>query len=138
MKSNFNTVIYGIAVTPDNDLLMVTDASTLKQIKSGTNFIEDAVYSLDPFEPVSIHVTKRYKVIVWATVLNTDKGMVIVMDHKGNREKVYGEGHTERVSMFYPSKITATSDTDIFVIDRVLKEKKERKESDSTETWAHY
>lgn len=124
--SSFNTVIHDFAVTPGDDLIMVTDGSKLIQIKSGTKKVVDTVYNVEPYEPVSIHVTKKYKVIVGVS-LGTEKGKVIVMDQEGNREKVYGEDHTKRISMIYPNKITATSNDNIFVIDDVKDETKEIK-----------
>ncbi|XP_071177828.1 uncharacterized protein [Mytilus edulis] len=106
---SFNTSVYDIAVTLDNDLLIANGEPKLKQIKSGTNKVVDTVYDVP--EPSSIHVTRHNKIVV-----GIPGGKVIVMDHDGNRDKVYGNGH-HKDTLFYPWKITSTSNDNIFVVD---------------------
>ncbi|XP_063397238.1 uncharacterized protein LOC134681527 [Mytilus trossulus] len=109
--SCFNTGVFDIAVTPDNDLLIADDESKLKLIKSGTNKVVDSVYDLDPSYPVAIHVTRKNKIIV-----GTGGGKVVVMDKNGKHEKVYEKGSTKD-TLVYPWQITATSNDDIFIVD---------------------
>ncbi|XP_071133011.1 uncharacterized protein [Mytilus edulis] len=116
--SSFNIQVYGIAITPDNDLLIATDGQFLKKIKSGTNKILDTVYDLKTYHPGTIYVTRNNKIIVGVVVTET-KCMVLVMDQKGNHEKVYGEGQTGSISFRYTFKITSTNDGHIFVIDQL-------------------
>lgn len=113
--SNFNIQIYCLAITPDNDLLIATDASILKQIKSGTNKIIDTVFDLTPCDPVSIHITRQNRVVIGAD--DDGKGMVIAMDHKGKREKIYGDCENGSVSFTIPWRITSTSNDNMFVSD---------------------
>ncbi|XP_071177826.1 uncharacterized protein [Mytilus edulis] len=115
--SSFNIDIYDIAVTPSNDLLIATDKPILKQIKRGTNKVIDTVYNVHPYQPTSIYVTRNNRVIVGVTNNTADNGIVIVMDQKGNHEKVYGEDKTKGISFSFPLKIGATNNENIFVID---------------------
>ncbi|VDH99054.1 Hypothetical predicted protein [Mytilus galloprovincialis] len=47
-----------------------------------------------------------------------EKCMVIIMDDKGNHQKLYGEGSSS-ISFCYTYKITSTIDGHIFVIDQI-------------------
>ncbi|VDI63348.1 Hypothetical predicted protein [Mytilus galloprovincialis] len=115
--SSFNIEVFGIAITPGNDLLVASDEPILKQIKSGTNKVVETVYNVDPYQPWSIYVTSKNKVIVGGKNYAEDKGIVIVMDQDGNHEKMYGEDQTKGISFAIPWKITATNNDHIFVID---------------------
>lgn len=113
--SSFNTDVRDIAVTPDNDLIIAAFDSILKQIKNGTNKVEDTVFDMDSDLTTCIHVTRKNKMIVGG--LSKNKGRVIVMDHKGNRENVYGEDQAQGISFSRPSRITSTSNDNIFVAE---------------------
>ncbi|VDI07045.1 Hypothetical predicted protein [Mytilus galloprovincialis] len=104
-------------MTPNNDLLIVTEATRLKQIKSQASKITDTIFDFEPYEPVIIHVTRKYKIIVG--VLNTwdNTYLVFVMNPEGNKERVYGDDPTKDVSFTQTLSITDTSNDNIFVID---------------------
>lgn len=114
--SSYNIDVHGIAVTPNDDLLIATNGPILKQIRQGTTKIIDTVYDLKSGQPVSIHVTRKNCVIV-GIYTTEGKGMVIVMDHEGSHGKVYGDN--QNISFSFPRKITSTNDGYIFVIDQI-------------------
>ncbi|VDI30062.1 Hypothetical predicted protein [Mytilus galloprovincialis] len=122
--SSFNIDICGLAVTHGNDLLIATDGPILKQIKNGKTKIEDTAYNLNPYNPQSIYITRKNKVIVGARNNTKNKGVVIVMDNLGNHERVYGKDKTKDISFTLPWNITATNNDNIFVID-VINDKME-------------
>lgn len=103
-----------MAITASNDLLIATDGPLLKQIKCGTNKVTDSIYDLKSYLPLSIHVSKKNKVIAGAW--NEDENLVIVMDHKGSQERIYRGDQTNSISFTYPWKINSTNNH-IFVID---------------------
>ncbi|VDI34490.1 Hypothetical predicted protein [Mytilus galloprovincialis] len=117
--SSFNIDVFALAITPGNDLLIANNEPILKQIKSGTNKVVETVFNVDPYQAWSIYVTSKNKVIVGGIIQEEDKvkGIVIVMDHKGNHGKVYGEDQTKSISFTYPWKITSTNNDNILVID---------------------
>ncbi|VDI63346.1 Hypothetical predicted protein [Mytilus galloprovincialis] len=119
VTSSFNSYISGIAITPGNDLLIATRGSILKQIKSGTNKIIDTVFDLGSGLPSSIHVTRKNKVIV-GTYVTEEKSTVVVMNHEGNCENVYGEDQTKGVSFSSTTNITSTSNDHIFVVEELI------------------
>lgn len=113
--SSFNNQIYNLAINSGNDLLLATDGPILKQIKNGTHEVVNTVYDLHSYQPISIYVTRNNKVVVGAS--NSHKQVVIVLDNKGNPEKVYGDDQTKYISFTCPCRITGTSNNNIFVID---------------------
>ncbi|VDI70681.1 Hypothetical predicted protein [Mytilus galloprovincialis] len=92
-------------MTPNNDLLIITEGSRPKQIKNQASEITDTVFDFEPYELLAVHVTSTYKVIlgVWDERDNTC--LVWVMNHAGNQERSYGKDKTKQNSF------------NIFVID---------------------
>ncbi|VDI46507.1 Hypothetical predicted protein [Mytilus galloprovincialis] len=73
----------------------------------------------------SIHVTQDHRVIIGAISQApifpaTDRSVVIVMDHKGNRQKEYEHDKNNTPLFTYPRNITSTINGNIFVIDKQM------------------
>jgi hypothetical protein len=80
IKSSFNIMVYNIAMTSDNDLLVVTDGPRLKQINSKTGILEDSKYSVDPaLQPTFVHITRdNSKVIIGLCGIRRKYAVLIV------------------------------------------------------------
>lgn len=115
--SSFNIELVSISMTPNNDLLIVTKGSRLKQIKNRESKITDTGFDFEPYELLAVHVTSKYKVIlgVWDERDNTC--LVWVMNHAGKQERAYGKNETKNISFNKVLRITDTSNDNIFVID---------------------
>ncbi|XP_071136374.1 uncharacterized protein [Mytilus edulis] len=75
--SGFNLLIWDVAVTPNNDILLATGEQRLKQIKAGSNKVSDSVYFVELSYIKSVHATKDGLVIVGGD------NVVVVMDTDG-------------------------------------------------------
>ncbi|XP_063404742.1 uncharacterized protein LOC134688200 [Mytilus trossulus] len=78
--SSFNLLVWDVAVTPNNDILLatgITVESRLKQIKAGSNKVTDSIYFVELSYIKSVHVTKDGRVIVGGD------NVVVVMDTDG-------------------------------------------------------
>ncbi|XP_063404216.1 uncharacterized protein LOC134687688 [Mytilus trossulus] len=113
VESTFNIKVYGMAVTPTGDLLLVSSGSVLKQISSKTGELSDSIIDAQPFDPISVHVTKSGKVIV------AGRRAIIVMNQKGEHETIY-EFDKNNIRIFTCVKsITNTDNGNICVVDRL-------------------
>lgn len=119
--SSFNILAGNISMTPNNDLLIITDGATIKQIKNQANKITDSAYAISqPYQPMVVHVTRKYKVIVGVFDERYDHtSLILVMNLEGDRERVYGDDQAKNISFNLPSKITDTNIDNIFVIDTI-------------------
>lgn len=99
-------------------MLIVTEGTRLKQIKNQSNKITDTVFDFQPYQPQAVHVTRENKIIV-GVCDDSDTSLVLlfVMNHEGNQERVYGEDKTKNISFTAISRITDTSNGNIFLVD---------------------
>lgn len=121
--SSFNIEIYDIAVTLSHDLLLVTDGK-IKQIRDGTNVVTDCNYSVAPLQPISIHVTHDYKVIVGAAIGGelfsaSGRRVVIIMDKYGIHQTVFEHDKKKEELFTLPYRVLNTSNGTTVVLDRV-------------------
>lgn len=124
--SSFNIETYTIAVTPSHDLLLVTDGK-IKQIRDGANVVTDCKYSVAPLQPISIHVTHDYKVIVGAAIggqLFSSSGsrVVIIMDKNGIHQTVFEHDEKKEALFTLPYRVLRTSNGITVVLDRLSSE----------------
>lgn len=120
IKSSFNIMVYNIAITPDNDLLVVTDGARLKQINGKTGILEDSKYSVEPYlQPTSVHVTRdNSKVIIGLCGTRRKYAGLIVMDKDGrHQETVLDHDKDNQYQLTHPVSITSTSTNSICVVD---------------------
>lgn len=120
IKSSFNIMVYNIAMTSDNDLLVVTDGPRLKQINSKTGILEDSKYSVDPaLQPTFVHITRdNSKVIIGLCGIHRKYAVLIVMDKDGqHQEMVLDHDKDNQYQLTYPASITSTSTNSICVVD---------------------
>ncbi|XP_071133124.1 uncharacterized protein [Mytilus edulis] len=127
VQSTFNIEVYGLAVTPTGDLLLVPDGSVLKQISGKTGELTDSIYNMSPLDPISIHVTKDGKVIVAAKSGGsawpaTGRRVIFVMNKKGERETIYEHDKNNIRLFIYPLSITSTDNGNICLVDQLSKE----------------
>ncbi|VDI17982.1 Hypothetical predicted protein [Mytilus galloprovincialis] len=115
--SNFNIMVYGIAVTQSNNLLISTGKSKLKQISSKTGALTDSVYNMSPFITSAIHITSDNKVLV--TGGNKYSKVVILMNQNGDHERVYEHDQHKQPIFTFPRGITSTRNGNIHVFDEV-------------------
>lgn len=110
VKSSFNLSIFDIAVTPNNDILLVTEEPKLKQIKAGSNKVTDSIYCMEKsFKYKSVHVTKVGKVIVGGD------SVVVVMDTDGRHLTRYEKDENNKIIFPYEiSCLTSTTNGNIF------------------------
>lgn len=108
--SSFNLWVFGIAVTPNNNILLATEEPRLKQIKAASNKVTDSVYCTKRSNIARVHVTKDCRVIVGG-----DK-VVVVMDTDGKHLSRYERDKNNR-PIFDGSiwSITSTINGNIFV-----------------------
>lgn len=121
--SSFNIETYDIAVTPSHDLLLVTDGQ-IKQISDGANVVTDCKYSVAPLQPISIHVTHDYKVIVGAAIGGelfsaSGRRVVIIMDKYGIHQTVFEHDKKTEALFTLPYRALSTSNGTIVVLDRL-------------------
>ncbi|XP_071133123.1 uncharacterized protein [Mytilus edulis] len=127
VESTFNIKVYGLAVTPTGDLLLVPDGSVLKQISGKTGELTDSIYNMSPLDPISIHVTKDGKVIVAAKSGGsawpaTGRRVIFVMNQKGEHETIYEHDKNNIRLFIYPLSITSTDNGNICLVDQLSKE----------------
>ncbi|VDH92215.1 Hypothetical predicted protein [Mytilus galloprovincialis] len=117
VMSSFNIWAYAISMTPNNDLLIVTEGSRLKEIKNQASKITDSAFNFPSGTPMAVYVTRKNKIIVGVCEHSNDTCLVYVMNPEGNQERVYGEDKTKDISFTDITSITDTSNDNIFVID---------------------
>ncbi|VDI48061.1 Hypothetical predicted protein [Mytilus galloprovincialis] len=107
--SSFNLYVCDIAVTPTNDILLVTNQPQLKQIKAGFKKITDSIYCPDISDLWRVHVTKDGLVIVGVNKV------VIVMDTDGKHLTMYEKDENNQQLFSGISSITSITNGNIFV-----------------------
>ncbi|XP_076104382.1 uncharacterized protein LOC143073036 [Mytilus galloprovincialis] len=113
--STFN-MVYGIAVTASDDLLVSTGESRLQMIRSTTGKVTDSLYDVGPLLPRAVHITSGGRVIVGG-VNKEGRGAVFVMNKNGDHEAVYEHDKHNQPIFDYPKRITTTSNGNIHVSD---------------------
>ncbi|XP_052106285.1 uncharacterized protein LOC127738870 [Mytilus californianus] len=119
VMSKFNIELYGMAVTPSNQLLLSVLGETRLQQISSTGTLTDSVYDVKPFYPIAIHVVSDNKLIVGAYNPELKRSAVIIMDKKGDKKAVYEHDKHNQPLFIHPWRITCTSNGNIHVVDRI-------------------
>ncbi|CAC5415136.1 unnamed protein product [Mytilus coruscus] len=124
--------IFGIALTPSKDLLVVVGGSALKQICDLTGEMTDSKYKVNGFTLSAVHVNADGKVTVGAysgKVVYPAVGLrrvVIIMDRNGNHESTY-EYDSQGNPIFSNIKsITRTKNGNICVVDKISEDSRGR------------
>ncbi|CAC5424559.1 unnamed protein product [Mytilus coruscus] len=123
-ESTFNIKVYGMAVTPTGDLLLLSSGSVLKQISGKTGELTDFIYSVKALTETTIHVTKDGKVIVGVKSRGklfpaSGRRAIIVLNKKGEQETIY-EHDKNNIRIFtFPVNITSTDNGNICVLDQL-------------------
>jgi predicted Fe-Mo cluster-binding NifX family protein len=121
--ASVNLKIFGMAVSPTNNVILVTNGATLKQINaSGTP--EDSKYSIHPLEQTSLHITSDGKMLIGGMNKGpafpvTGRRVVIMMDKEGVNEIIMDFDKNGKPLFSYPFDITSTRNGNIFVVDRL-------------------
>lgn len=131
IQSKFNIVVYGMAVTPSDDLLLSTDGPTLKIIRGKTGKMLDSKISVNPLEPKFLHISRSGEIFISVKSpgpLYPAKGerLVIVTDMKGNQQAKYGYDEKQKPLFTFPWGIATSKNGNICVIDRLSNECKGR------------
>ncbi|CAC5356275.1 unnamed protein product [Mytilus coruscus] len=121
--SSLSFKIFGIAVNSLGDILVSTGDTNLKRVDIKKGEITVSVHNVVPFISRNIHVTQDHRVIIGAMSQTpvfpaTGRRVVIVMDQKGNRQKVYEHDNSNKPLFTFPRNITCTINGNIFVIDK--------------------
>ena len=124
IQSKFNIVVYGMAVTPSDDLLLSTDGSTLKIIRGNTGEMVDSQISVNPLEPKFLHISRNGELFISVKSrepLYSAEGqrLVIVMDMEGIQQAKYGYDEKQEALFTYPWGIATSKNGNICVIDRL-------------------
>jgi hypothetical protein len=121
--ASVNLDIFGMTVSPTNNVILVTNGSKLKQINaSGTP--EDSKYSIHPLEPTSLHITSDGKMLVGGKSKGpafpvTGRRVLIMMDKEGVNEITMDLDKNGKPLFSFPLYITSTRNGNIFVVDRL-------------------
>ncbi|XP_076104360.1 uncharacterized protein LOC143073023 [Mytilus galloprovincialis] len=119
--STFNIMVFGMAITGSNDVLVITErGSRLKKIDSSTGELTDSVYDATPYTPTAVCMTYDNKVIIGGFHDNLDTTAVMVMSEKGDQEAVYEHDQHNQPIFRYARNITSTRDGSIHVADYKL------------------
>ncbi|XP_063435863.1 uncharacterized protein LOC134716785 [Mytilus trossulus] len=116
--STLNLAVYGMAISPSNDLLLSVGKSRLQQLNISTGELSDTVYNVKPLASTIIHITSNNKVIVGGVNDKLGRKAVFVMNEKGDHETVYEHDQHNQPILTYPRSITSTSTGNIHVVDR--------------------
>jgi len=124
IQSNINIVVYGMAVTPSDDLLLSTDGPTLKIIRGNTGEMVDSQISVNPLEPKFLHISRSGEIFISVKSpgpLYPAKGqrLVIVTDMEGNQQAKYGYDEKQKPLFTFPWGIATSKNGNICVIDRL-------------------
>ncbi|CAC5360999.1 unnamed protein product [Mytilus coruscus] len=134
-----NTMIYGMAKSHLNNILVTTGETKVKLINTMTGQLTDSRYDVKPLTASSIHVTSDHRVIIGAKSPGrlfpaTGRRVVIAMDPKGQQLKEYEHDNHKKQRLFnlprfltstkhnkrlftYPKFIASTSNGNICVVD---------------------
>ncbi|VDI53788.1 Hypothetical predicted protein [Mytilus galloprovincialis] len=112
--STFNITVFGMAITPSDDLLVSTGKSRLQMMRSATGKVKDSVYDINPFLAIAVHVTNGGQVMVGG-YHKEGRRAVFVINKKGDHEAVYEHDQHNQPIFDYPYKITTISNGNIHV-----------------------
>ncbi|CAC5409954.1 unnamed protein product [Mytilus coruscus] len=131
----FNIEVKETALSPFNDLLIVSYTSRLKQVMRGSGKISDSKYCVEPLVPLCVHFTKDNKVLIGAVEdlfidlynmhvpdlsILSGRRAIFIMDIDGNHLDVVESDNVNKPLFIYPRHITTCSET-IFVVDLYCK-----------------
>ncbi|CAC5425935.1 unnamed protein product [Mytilus coruscus] len=116
--STLNLAVYGMAISPSNNLLLSVGKSRLQQLSISTSKLSDTVYNVKPLASTIIHITSSNKVIVGGVNEKLGRRAVFVMNEKGDHETVYEYDQHNQPIFTYPRSITSISTGNIHVVDR--------------------
>ncbi|XP_076099605.1 uncharacterized protein LOC143069059 [Mytilus galloprovincialis] len=119
VMSEFNIIVYGMAVTPSNQLLLCVYGKTRLQQISSSGELTDSVYDVSPLLPIAIHVISDNKLIVGAYNVKLKRDTVIIMNKKGDKEAVYEHDEHNQPLFNNPRRITTTCKGNIHVVDQI-------------------
>ncbi|XP_052058186.1 uncharacterized protein LOC127698651 [Mytilus californianus] len=119
LMSTYNFIVYGMAVTPSNQLLLCVKGTSRIQQISCTGKLTDSVFDVNPYLPTTIHVISENKLLVGAYEGKPGRNAVIIMDKKGDKETVYEHYKHNQPLFSYPLCITSTSNGNIQVVDKI-------------------
>ncbi|XP_071162324.1 uncharacterized protein [Mytilus edulis] len=117
VMSKFNIEVFGMAVTPSNQLLLCAKGKTRLQHISSSGELTDSIYDVSPLLPIAIHVISDNKLIVGAGNGKLKRGAVIIMNKKGDKEAVYEHDKHNQPMFSKPMYITTTCNGNIHVVD---------------------
>ncbi|VDI33141.1 tripartite motif-containing protein 71 [Mytilus galloprovincialis] len=113
--SNFNIKVFGMTITPSDDLLII-GKSRLQMMSSTTDKVKDSVYDINPFLAIAVHITSGGQIIVGGGT-NEGRRAVFVLNKDGDHEAVYEHNKHNQPIFSYPRRITTTSNGNIHVVD---------------------
>ncbi|XP_063404575.1 uncharacterized protein LOC134688038 [Mytilus trossulus] len=131
----FNIEVKETAISPFNDLLIVSNTSRLKQVMHGSGKITDSKYCVEPLVPLCVHFTTDNQVLIGAVedlfidsynmnvpdLYNlSGRRAICIMDIDGNHLDVIESDDVNKPLFIYPRYITTCSDT-IFCVDLFCK-----------------
>ncbi|XP_052087868.1 uncharacterized protein LOC127724905 [Mytilus californianus] len=124
--------IYGMAITPSKDLLLVCNGSRLMQISDQTGEVTKSRYEVKDLEETSaVHVDSDGTVTVGAfsgevVYPAVGRRVVIVMNRNGKHETTYEYDKQGNHIFTYVKNITRTKNGNTCVVDRLSKDKRGR------------
>ncbi|CAG2253481.1 unnamed protein product [Mytilus edulis] len=120
-----------MALLPSGDLLISTAETNLKILSHTTGKITHSKYSVAPLVTGAVCVTGNDKIIVRSRKEGsvfpvTGTRQVVVMDTEGRIEKVYELYDNGKPIFTAPQRITADTENNIYVLDRLNTDKSGR------------
>lgn len=135
VTDGFNIEVKETAISPFNDLLIVSNTSRLKQVMHGSRKISDSKYCVEPLMPLCVHFTTDNKVLIGAVedvIIDfynmsvpdlysfIGRRAIFIMDIDGNHLDVIESDDVNKPLFIYPRHITTCNDT-IFCADLLCK-----------------
>ncbi|CAC5358516.1 unnamed protein product [Mytilus coruscus] len=122
--SKVRTHVFDMSINTDNGVLLSVGGEWVKLLNEGPVRISNSNCNVAPLRTFGIHATKDWKVITGAVThgsafTGTGRRVVIVMDEKGNHEKIYEHDRDNKPLFTFPRRITGTSNGNICVIDKL-------------------
>ncbi|XP_052065085.1 uncharacterized protein LOC127704890 [Mytilus californianus] len=122
--SRFNMIVWDMAITSTNDILISDGGTLLKMMNAGTGQITHTIYDIAPLTTCRIHITRDDRVIIGAIPSGKifpakGKRVVIMMDLRGNHLTEFEYDKTNKPLFTYPYRITTTSHGNICVVDKL-------------------
>lgn len=122
--SRFSMIVWDMAITSTNAILVSDGGTLLKWMNAGTGQITHTIYDIAPLTTCRIHITKDNRVIIGAIPAGKifparGKRVVIVMDLSGNHLTKFEYDKNNKPLFTYPYRITTTSQGNICVVDKL-------------------